>query len=292
MAKKPLEVIAGAPDHPLVIGDIKIPCYVLDDETRVFVQRGMSIGLGMSGAGSGQRLTTFVGSNSIKPFISQEIKVGIDKPVQFTVQGGIAHGYPAELLIKICNAILEARDAGVLRKQQYHIASRADILIRGCATVGIVALVDEATGYQEVRAKRALATILEKFIAEELQPWTKTFPYDFYVQIFRLKRWGKPDGVKRPSIIGHYTNDIVYARIAPGVLEELEKKNPVLPNGNRLNKHHQWFTPDFGHPKLKEHLAAVIALMRAAANWGQFQRSLKRAFPVLNDQYEMNLGDD
>ena len=98
--------------------------------------------------------------------------------------------------------------------------------------------------------------------------------------------------MKRPSIIGHYTNDIVYARIAPGVLEELEKKNPALPNGNRQNKHHQWFTPDFGHPKLKEHLAAVIALMRAAANWGQFQRSLKRAFPVLNDQYEMNLGDD
>ena len=51
-------------------------------------------------------------------------------------------------------------------------------------------------------------------------------------------------------------------------------------------------TPDLGHPKLKEHLAAVIALMRAAANWSQFQRSLKRAFPVLNDQYEMNLGDD
>ena len=90
----------------------------------------------------------------------------------------------------------------------------------------------------------------------------------------------------------HYTNDIVYARLAPGVLEDLKARNPVLPSGNRKNKHHQWFMPDLGHPKLKEHLAAVIALMRAAANWGQFQRSLKRAFPVLNDQYEMNFGDD
>ena len=84
----------------------------------------------------------------------------------------------------------------------------------------------------------------------------------------------------------------LYARLAPGVLEKLRGRNPTQPGGNRKNKHHQWFTPDLGHPKLKEHLAAVIALMRAAANWGQFQRSLKRAFPVLNDQYEMNLGDD
>ncbi len=98
--------------------------------------------------------------------------------------------------------------------------------------------------------------------------------------------------MKRPSIIGHYTNDIVYARIAPGVLEELQKKNPTLPKGNRKDKHHQWFKPDLGHPRLKEHLAAVVALVRAAANWDQFQRSFKRALPVLNDQYEMNLGDD
>lgn len=98
--------------------------------------------------------------------------------------------------------------------------------------------------------------------------------------------------MKRPQIIGHYTNDIVYARIAPGVLAELQSKNPTLPSGNRKNKHHQWFTPKLGHPRLKEHLAAVKALMRAAPNWGIFQRSLKRAFPVLNDQFEMNLGDE
>ena len=107
-----------------------------------------------------------------------------------------------------------------------------------------------------------------------------------------VPRWSGPDGVKRPSIIGHDTNDIVYARIAPGVLDELQRKNPTLPNGHRKSKHHQWFTPELGHQKLKKHLATVIALMRAAANWGQFERSLKRAFPVQNDQFEMNLGDD
>ena len=290
--QKTLKVIAGSQDHPLVIKDVEIPCYVLENETRVLVQRGMAAGLNMSISGSGQRLTAFFASKSISPFISSELKVGIENPIRFSVRGGIAHGYPATFLADICEAVLAAREAGILQPQQLHIADRCELLMRGFSRVGIEALVDEATGYQEIRARRALATILEEFITKELQPWTKTFPYEFYRQIFRMKGWPGPDGVKRPSIIGHYTNDIVYARIAPGVLEELQQKNPTLPRGHRKDKHHQWFTPDLGHPKLKEHLAATIALMRAAANWGQFQRSIKRAFPVQNDQFDMNLEDD
>ena len=82
---------------------------------------------------------------------------------------------------------------------QLHIAAQA-ILIRGLATIGVIALVDEATGYQEIRARRALATILEKFIAEKLQPWTKTFPYEFY-ELYKLKGWSGPDGHKRTPLI-------------------------------------------------------------------------------------------
>ena len=36
-----LGVIAGAPDKPLVIGEIEIPCYVLENEERVLTQSGM-----------------------------------------------------------------------------------------------------------------------------------------------------------------------------------------------------------------------------------------------------------
>jgi len=34
-------------------------------------------------------------------------------------------------------------------RQQKHIAAQAEIIMRGLATVGIIALVDEATGYQD-----------------------------------------------------------------------------------------------------------------------------------------------
>ena len=85
---------------------------------------------------------------------------------------------------------------------------------------------------------------------------------------------------------------MIYARIAPGVLEELRELNPMQPDGERKWRHHQWFKPDPGYIKLNQHIASVRALMRASANWGVFQRSLKRAFPKLRDQGELDLGDD
>lgn len=296
---KPLSVIAGTPDRPLVIGDVEIQCYVLDDETRVLSQGSFSTALGRSNPSSDTRtpkpdnLPVFLAANNLKPFISKELEKSATLIVFRGPRGRPGHGYKATLLPEICNVYLAARAAQALTKNQYHIAERCEILIRGLATVGIIALVDEATGYQRIREERALATILENFIAKELQPWTRTFPYAFYTEIFRLKGWPGPDGFKKkPQIIGHYTNDIVYARLAPGILDELQQKNPTLPSGTRKTHHHRWFTPDPGHPKLKEHLAAVIALMKASPNWGQFQRNLRRAFPIPGDQDSMFLDQE
>lgn len=220
-------------------------------------------------------------SKRIKPFISQDLQVVINHPIRFLVSGSIAHGYPEPLLVDLCNVVLTAQDAGVLQKQQSHIATQCESLVRNLARVGIIALVDEATGYQEIRAQRALATILEKYIAEALQPWTKTFPYTFYEQIYRLRGWpGFPPpgkGGPGPRVMAHYTTNFVYERLAPGVLDEFRKKNPTQPaTKTRKHKHHQWFTPDFGHPQMKEHSAAVTALMCAAPNWGQFQHVLDK----------------
>lgn len=293
--KQPLKVIAGTPDKPLVIGNIEIPCYVLEDETRVLTQGGFLGAIGRSpnppsgeGAGSNlDKLPFFLRSDRLKPFISNSL-TSSTTPIRFKmIAGANAIGYDAKLLPQVCEVYLKARVAGALLPSQMHIAVQAEILIRGLATIGIIALIDEATGYEKLREERALADILEKFIAKEFQSWTKTFPYEFYKEIFRLKNWPGPDGVKRPSVIGHYTNDFVYARLAPGVLEELRKKNPARSNGSRLSKHHQWFTPDIGHPKLKEHLAAVTALMRASPNWDHFTRNLNRAFPKINETMEL-----
>ena len=295
MAKKPLKIIAGAPDRPLAIGDVEIQCYVLQDETRVLSQRGVfnSVSATRGGprnvAGLGAQLPRFASQNWLKPFISKDLELALKTPILFQlISGPTAFGYPAPILVDLCGAIMEAERAGAITDRQAAIVERANILIRGCATVGIIALVDEATGYQEVRARKALATILENFIADQVQPWKKTFPYEFYKQIFKLKGWPGPDGVKRPSVIGHYTNDIVYKRVAPGVFDELKKLNPALPGGGRKWRNHQWFKPEPGYIKLNQHIAAVVALMKASANWDKFQSNLKRAFPKLRDQLDFD----
>ena len=298
MSKNFPKALYGSPDRPLKIGDIEIPCYVLEDGQRVIVQRGILTAINMkpgtAGRGVGDRLAKFAATKAINPFVSDKLSEMIRTPIRFQPpSGGTAFGYEATLLADLCDAVLEARKSGSLHFQQEHIAKQCEILVRAFAKVGITALVDEATGYQEVRARNALEEILDKFITEELGKWAKTFPDEFYKEMFRLRGWQyMPLSVKRPGVVGKYTNDLVYQRLAPGVLGELKSRNPTYRPGQRKVRHHQWLTEDVGHPRLREHLAAVIALMKASTNWSGFYRLLQRAFPKYNTNLELPLPED
>ena len=158
--------------------------------------------------------------------------------------------------------------------------------------MGVIALVDEATGYQEVRDRLALQAILDKYITDEWAKWTKTFPDEFYHQLFSLHNIDYPGtNMKRPSYVGHWTNDVVYSRLAPGVLSELRNRNPRLPSGARARKHFQYLTKDIGHPALKEHLMNVIFLMRSCSTWDDFKRRLNRASPKYGETIDLDLAD-
>lgn len=285
----------GSSDHPLKIGEIEIPCYVLDDETRVLSQRGVVGSLGMkqgSRGGAGQ-LSGFLAGKTLSPFVSKELLLLSENPIKFRHPGGggIAFGYPATILADICDAVLAARKAGVLQKQQEHIAEHCEILVRGFARVGIIALVDEATGYQQDRAKDALARILEAFIDKELQPWIQTFPGEFYQEMFRLRGLKYPnDTVRRPQYFGVLTNDVVYKRLAPGVLTELRRVTPKTESGRRKYHFFQRLTTNVGYPKLKEHLGAVVAFMQTSESWHEFISKLDRFRPRYNETYPLALG--
>jgi hypothetical protein len=158
------------------------------------------------------------------------------------------------------------------------------------AAVGIVALVDEATGYQEVRDKLALQAILDKFLQKEFAAWAKRFPDEFYQQIFRLRGWQwRGMKVNRPQVVAHYTKDIVYSRLAPGILNELESRNLKDEQGKRRARHHQWLTDDVGHPALAQHLYAVVGLMRGSDSWEDFKRFLDRSYPKREDSAQLSL---
>jgi P63C domain len=285
----------GSSDHPLKIGDIEIPCYVLDDGRRVLSQSGMLVGLGMSKGGSGgrggDRLAKFASGKGLNSFISQDLGARTENPIEFrTPAGTIAYGYEATILADLCEAVLAARQADTLQKQQLHIAKQCEILVRGFARVGIIALVDEATGYQAQRTQDALAKILEQFISKELAKWAKVFPDEFYEQMFRLQGWRYTPGTShRPIHAAKLTNDLVYSRLAPKVLEELQAITPKDGKGRRKHKYHQRLTADVGNPRLREHLASVIVLMKATTRWSAFYAMLNRALPRFNETMDLPL---
>lgn len=285
----------GRPKNPpkaayegkLKIADIEIDCAVLDDGTRVLSQRGVGRALGRKHGGldfrrGGGELPIYLGASNLKPFIDSSLESVVSKPIVYRGTAYIAHGIPASTLPEICAVWLKARDAGVLKSNQLSIAAKADMLIRALAGVAMVALVDEATGYQAYRDRDALQQILDRFLRKELAAWAKRFPDEFYQQMFRLRGWEwKGMKVNRPQVVGKYTNDLVWERLAPGIRAELENRNPKNERGRRAGAHHQWLTEDIGHPALAQHLYALIGLMRVSENkdWEGFYRMVQKAYP-------------
>lgn len=292
----------GSDDHPLKIGDIEIPCYVLEDGTRVLSQRGLQTGLGMSIGGSSrpgeQRMVGFVKGMAQRGLDIKDLATRMSEPIKFIPTGGgaVAFGYEATILADICDAVLEARKlGGILLPQQTKVAEHCEILVRGFARVGIIALIDEATGYQADRARDALAKILEEFIAKELQPYIPTFPDDYYHEIFRLRGLSFPkDTVKRPQYFGILTNDIIYKRLAPGVLEELKKATEKTESGRNKTKLFQRLTSNKGYPKLREHLGRVIGTMENSKDWADFKLKLDKKYPRFDvpTQYALDFPSD
>ncbi|MDX2029233.1 MAG: P63C domain-containing protein [Blastocatellia bacterium] len=277
------------------IGNATISAAVLPNGKRLITQATFLRALGRSRspkAGTGVLSTVdgvpfFLQAESLKPFISTELLASTTPIFYLSESSGRGVGYDAELLPKVCEVYLRFRDDCLMKKGKVpanykHIVQACDILIRGLANVGIVALVDEATGYQYDRARFALTEILEKFISKELLKWVKTFPDEFYYHIYRLKGWKASENPsQRTPLLGKITNDLVYERLAPGVLKELQRVTPRDEKGRLKHKLHRRLTEDIGHPKLREHLASEITLLRIFddGEWNTFYKALNRALP-------------
>lgn len=265
----------------LTIGSFNLPCAVLEDGTRLITQTAFIKALGKSGKQGGvqksiyiSNLPVFLDYVGLKPLITTEIE-NTCTPIKFIPKnsGGIAYGYKADLLVDVCEVYLKARDCGFLAHNQKHIAERCDIIMRSLAKVGITALIDESTGYQYDRDRDALQKLLGEYISEELLPWTRKFPQTFFEQLKRI--YGCEDLKGNPSHFGHFINKYVYDKLAPGVLDELKRVNPVLESGNRSARHHQWLTDKTGAVALEKKIVEVTTLMTISGSKDDFDRILE-----------------
>lgn len=281
--------VVDAPyEGTLVIGDLEIKCAVTADGTRLINQETFLRALGRDprpkgGTGSWSSVVpAVISAQNLQPFVSERLRE-MAEPVAYSPNGvGKVQGFKAEILPEVCDVYLDARTARVLHHTQEKVAEAAEILMRGLARVGIIALIDEATGYQETRARRELQKILEAYITAELRPWTKMFPDEFFQQVYRLQGWEyKPGTAKRTPYVGVLINQYVYEQLPPGVLKGLREKNPRTASGHRAHKHHQFLTANTGSPHLDKQIATVTTLMRISDDKREFERLFEKAFPPL-----------
>ncbi len=274
---------ALAPEMPyslfkgnLTIGNFDMECHVLNNFKRVLTQRTM-VRVLTTGRDSGNLIPYLEGN----PLIDKELILG--EKIPFKISKNLeANGYEATVLIDICDRYIELSERVEIKESQENLVRQSKAIIRACAKVGIIALIDEATGFQKYRKKQSLQLKLQAFIADEMQVWAKMFPDEFWFELARL------EGIRysprsRPLRWGRYIMMFVYDAIDSDVGKELRKKNP---KPHFLKNHHMWLK-EFGRDKVNNQIQQVIAIMKLCKNMEDFRRNFKKVFKKSSSQMEL-----
>ena len=226
--------------------------------------------------------------------LSADLRGKINNPINFKpLTQDLAHGYDAEILAEVAKAIFAADNAGKLNKTQHRLADQAQRLTNAFAKVGVVALIDEATGYQQIRDPKALRILVQQYIADEKREWDKQFPDSYYDDLNRIygsKRLTTTGAgaviQNRPQHFAHFTRSYVYSPLENGaVLEELDRINPKIDGkGTRRARFHQHLSQGYGIEKLKRQVQEIQTLMAVSDTVSAFKRLFLKRFPSEGDQ--------
>ena len=283
----------------IVIGNLQITCAVLDDpgNTRVLTQEGFLTAIGRAGKAKGGEgatvdgLPAFLRAKNLEPFISNDLMASTT-PIEFVPlfgpgYQGRAFGYKATLLPNVCWVYQDALLARKLLPSQLHIGEACRLFLKALTNHAIDDLVDRATGFEDMRKRRAIDRIIEKHVEKEARPWVKMFPLDFYAHVYRLNGWPfDPDNTAKPGVVGHWTNDI-YDRLAPGVRAALHERVRRNEKGRPTQKLTQYLTPEEGKPSLERLLEGVILLMRMSSTWADFKMKLDEYYPRFGETMQL-----
>jgi hypothetical protein len=290
---------------PLLIGDLTVDAYRLNDGRRMISKAAMAAALGLKSKGGNAFLRSMT-RPGIRASIDEKLWALIENPLNFrrktidsTAQGSVVDGYEGTVLIDVCFMLIEAYNAKRLLPSQEFLAVQAEIIIRSAAKLGIIGLIDEAVGFAD-KEKDEYRRLFNEFLRNEWAQWEKEFPDQFADMLYRLYgvRRFDPTSSKHPRYFSKFTRKFIYHPLANSrgkILEMLDEKNPVVyANGGRRRKLFQFLSEDVGLPAIRAHLWQVVGIGNASTNIRQFERSFFRAFPQavpLGHQFGMDLDD-
>ena len=240
----------------LLIGGSTLPVYVLDDGRRVISRSGASALLTDRSAGG--NLEAVIKVSSLSPYMPEEI---LDQMIEFSISGVVNRavmGLQAETFLDICRAFVQARNEGSLTDRQVEIAAKASMFLAACAKTGLIALIDEVTGYQYERAQDALQVKINLYLEQEMRTWEKTFPDELWLEFGRLTHW-KGAVHARPKYWGKLVNELVYEYLDRDILQWLREHAPAPRHGRN---YHQWLSSQYGLKRLTEHIWMLIGISK------------------------------
>lgn len=259
-------------------GKYEILCYVVDNgrEVERYLAQTEVVKLISGGRESGN-LQRYLASTALQETLPAEIRDRYEDNLLVINAGPYSvNGVKASIVVDICKSYLKARQFGLLKPNQYKLAEQSEMFISALAKTGIDSIIDEATGYQYFRKAGDLQAKLDAYIQEEYREWTKTFPREFFMHLFRLESKPMPDvDGPYPKRFGKYIMQFVYDTLDPEIADYLRENNPN-PSGKK--HHHQKFN-DVGYKSLTDHLFSVLGIMKASPNLESFKNSLAFAFP-------------
>jgi P63C domain len=258
----------------LAIGDDGLPCYVLNNGLRVISRTGVAAALtGIKGQGN---LESYLRVGVLRPYLPTDFD---HQMIEFVLEG-VTHktvrGITAETFIEICRAYVSALEDGALQtERQKAIATQAAVFLAACAKVGLLALIDEATGYQYDRAEDALRMKLKIFIEDEMRKWEKTFPDQLWIEFARLTGWKGATNSQRPKYWGSLVMELVYGYLDPDVAKWLKDNAPKPLHGQN---YHQWLTSQYGLKRLTEHIWMLIGVATACSTMAELRQRMAERF--------------
>ena len=264
----PLGVFPGT----IQVGDEDLKCYVLDDGRRVISRVGATEFLTKQ-LGNGD-LEGYLRSQRVEPFLPPRWQ---DELIDFGLPG-VTHkrvaGLRAETFLDVCRGLMIARDEGTLTEIQSDMARRASAFVIACSKIGLIALIDEATGYQYERSEDALQFKLKLFLEEEMRAWEKTFPDELWVEFGRLTGW--TGGVSsRPKYWGKLVMELIYGYLDEDVARWLKANAPRPRSGQN---YHQWLSSQYGLKKLTEHIWLVIGVASTCQTMSELREQMAFKF--------------
>lgn len=225
---------------------------------------------------------------------SEYLLAALNNPIKVKINGIFRDYLEAPILIEFANHILNLRRSNVLGPAWKTYCENCERFIQGLAKTGIVALIDEATGYKKQQTDEYRRLFLS-FIRENHSDWIKEFHQSFFDGIYKIYHLPPLEGQKRPPFFGAFISKYVYYPLANShgaILEKLREKDPMVSKHGRQYKLHQFLTEEVGKPALRKHLNQVETLLILSRDKGAFKRNFKKVFPQPYDQLELDFGDD